>query len=376
MLYEDVLGLDFIKTHLKTTVEHERIAHAQLFVGPTGSGVLPLAIAYARNILSRNSREHVHAQIDKLMHPDLHFSFPVASTPSSGSKPTSDLFLKEWRDFVLNDSYGGLHDWYATSGIEKKNAEIRVVEAQLIMKKLSLKSYEGGSKILIVWAADKMNTEAANKLLKIIEEPPKDTVILLIAEDEDRIINTIKSRCQILHIPKLSSIDITNGLIKRYRIDEQQATLLARQSDGSFQKAIQLVKESSEDLEFEQWFITWVRTAFQAKTKPTAINDLLEWALQIASLNRETQKRFLHYCQEFFRQGMLLNYKAAPAVYLSPKPGFELSKFAPFITGNRMIEISKQIEEATYHIDRNANGKVVLTDLAIGLTRILHSKDS
>jgi DNA polymerase-3 subunit delta' len=374
MRYEDILGLDYIKKHLATTVTVERIAHAQLFVGPTGSGVLPLAIAYARNILSRNSRDHVHAQIDKLMHPDLHFSFPVASTPATGSKPTSDQFLKEWREFVLTDSYGGLHDWYTASGIEKKNAEIRVVEAQLVMKKLSLKSYEGGNKVLIIWAADKMNTEAANKLLKIIEEPPQDTVIILVAEEEDRIINTIKSRCQILHIPKLSVADIQSGLREKHNASENEAALLASQSDGSFQKAIQLFNESSEDLEFEQWFITWVRTAFQAKTKPTAITDLLDWALKIASLNRETQKRFLHYCEEFFRQAMLHNYKVTPAVYLSPKSGFDLNKFAPFITGQRMIEISKQIEKATFHIDRNANGKVVLTDLAIGLTRILHSK--
>jgi DNA polymerase-3 subunit delta' len=374
MRYEDILGLDYIKKHLKTTVSKERIAHAQLFIGPTGSGVLPLAIAYARNVLSRNSRDHVHAQIDKLEHPDLHFSFPVASTPESGTKPTSDAFLRVWREFVLTDPYGGLQDWYEKSGIEKKNAEIRVVEAQLIMKKLSLKSYEGGNKVFIVWAADKMNTDAANKLLKIIEEPPQHTVIILVAEDEDRIINTIKSRCQVLHIPKLSSTDIANGLIQRFKIGENQATLLSRQSDGNFQKAIQLYKESSEDLEFEQWFITWVRTAFQAKSKPTAINDLLDWASQIASLNRETQKRFLNYCQEFFRQAMLFNYNAHAAVYLKPNNGFDLKKFAPFITGNRMKEISKQIEEATFHVDRNANGKVVLTDLAISLTRILHSK--
>jgi DNA polymerase-3 subunit delta' len=374
MRYEDILGLDYIKNHLRTTVVNDRIAHAQLFVGPTGSGVLPLAIAYARNILTYNSREEIHAQVDKFMHPDLHFAFPVAATKSSGTKPTSDLFLTEWREFLKTDSYGGLQDWYEKSGIEKKNAEIRVVEAQLIMKKLSLKSYEGGNKILIVWGADKMNTEAANKLLKIIEEPPAKTVIILVAEDEDSIINTIKSRCQILHIPKLSSADISLGLIKEYKITGNTATLLATQSDGSFQKAIQRFKESSEDLEFEKWFITWVRTAFQAKSKPTAINDLLDWANLIADLNRETQKRFLNYCMEFFRQAMLLNYKAVPAVYLRPQAGFDLSKLAPFITGYRMMDISSQIESAIYHVDRNANGKIVLTDLAISLTRVLHGK--
>ncbi|MGB5982600.1 MAG: DNA polymerase III subunit delta' [Nonlabens sp.] len=374
MRYDDAIGLGFIKKHLQTTVHNGRIAHAQLFVGNTGSGVLPLAVAYARNILCGRESTHCDAQIDKLMHPDLHFAFPVASTPTSGSKPTSDVFLKEWREFLAETPYGGLQDWYGKSGIEKKNAEIRVVEAQAIMKKLSLKSYEGGNKVLIVWGADKMNTEAANKLLKLIEEPPSKTIILLLAEDEDRIINTIKSRCQILHIPKLSTTDVASGLVSKLNIQNATAELIARQSNGNFQKAIQLQEQSSEDLEFEKWFIAWVRTAFQAKTKPSAITELLEWANNIASLNRETQKRFLSYCLEFFRQAMLLNYKVPNAVYLQPKNNFELSKFAPFVSGERCVLVSEQINNAIYHIDRNANGKVVLTDLAIGLTRILHSK--
>ena len=375
MRYSQIIGLDYVKNHLKTTVENDRIAHAQLFIGRTGSGILPLAIAYARNVLCSQGNENCDVQMDRIMHPDLHFSFPVASTPASGSKPTSDQFIAEWREFLTESPYGALQDWYEKSGIEKKNAEIRVVEAQAIMKKLSLKSYEGGNKILIVWGADKMNTEAANKLLKIIEEPPTGTIILLLAEDEERILNTIKSRCQVLHIPKLSTADIANGLVERLGMSPSRAQTVARQSNGDFQKALQLQQQSSEDLEFEKWFITWVRTAFQAKKKPSAITELLNWANDIASLNRETQKRFLNYCLEFFRQAMLLNYKAHEAVYLQPGNNFELAKFAPFISGNRAVEVYEQINTAIYHIDRNVNGKIVLSDLAIGLTRILHSRE-
>lgn len=376
MRYAQIIGLDYVKKHLQTTVENERIAHAQLFIGNSGSGTLPLAIAYARNVLCYTGNENCDVQMDRLMHPDLHFAYPVAATPESGSKPTADEFIKEWREFLTESPYGALQDWYSKCGIEKKNAEIKVNEAQAIMKKLSLKSYEGGQKVLIVWGADKMNTSAANKLLKIIEEPPSHTTIILIAEEEERILNTIKSRCQILHIPKLSTADIAQGLVDQLQISSSTAQMIARQSNGDFQKALQLQQQSSEELEFEKWFITWVRTAFQAKKKPSAITELLNWANDIASLNRETQKRFLNYCLEFFRQAMLSNYKAHSAVYLQPGNNFELSKFAPFISGNRAIDVYEQINTAIYHIDRNVNGKIVLSDLAIGLTRILHSRES
>ena len=375
MQYQDVLGLDHIKKHLQSTVENSRIAHAQLFVGPTGSGVLPLAVAYARNILCRDNSSSCHAQLNNLAHPDLHFSFPMpASVGSSSSKATSDIFLAEWREFVKTNSYGSLPDWYKAIDIEKKNAEIRVAEAQLIMKKLSLKSYEGGYKVLIVWGADKMNTEAANKLLKLIEEPPANTIILLVAESDDRIINTIKSRCQIINVPKLNAAVIAQGLQKHLQLTENQSSIIARQADGDYRKAVQFSQNSAEDLQFEEWFVQWVRTAFVAKTKITAISDLMNWANTIAAVNRETQIRFLNYCIEFFRQAMLKNYKAESAVYLSPQSGFDLSKFAPFVDGNRMLEVQKQLQDAIYHIERNANGKIVLTDLSIGMTRILHSK--
>jgi DNA polymerase-3 subunit delta' len=375
MQYQDVLGLDHIKKHLQSTVQNGRIAHAQLLVGPTGSGVLPLAVAYARNILCGIDNDSCHAQLNNLAHPDLHFSFPMPSTiGSSSTKATSDVFLQEFRAFLLDNPYGSLPDWYKAIDIEKKNAEIRVAEAQLIMKKLSLKSYEGGYKVVVIWGADKMNTEAANKLLKLIEEPPKQTIILLVAESEDRIINTIKSRCQIIHVPKLNAAVIAQGLQKNLHLSESQSSTVARQADGDYRKAVQFSQNSAEDLQFEQWFVQWVRTAFVAKTKMTAINELMEWANTIAAVNRETQIRFLNYCIEFFRQAMLKNYKADSAVYLSPQSGFDLTKFAPFVDGNRMLEVQKQLQEAIYHIERNANGKIVMTDLSVGMTRILHSK--
>jgi DNA polymerase-3 subunit delta' len=378
MRYNQLSGLDFIKKHLDATVQAGRIAHAQLFVGPAGSGVLPLAVAYARQIICSNGRENCDLQMDKLVHPDLHFTYPVANVSKTDSdtgraKAESDDFAMMWREFLLENPYGNFADWFQKACIEKKSAEIKVSEAQAIMKKLSLKSYEGGYKVLIVWGADRMNTAAANKLLKLIEEPPPKTAIILVAEQEDRIINTIKSRCQILHIPKLSAEQIAEALIHSDNVSEAAAKSIARRSDGDYNKALKFLDNSDEDSQFKEWAIQWVRTAFQAKTKRDAVARLLDWANVIAGLNRETQKRFLLYTLEFFRQAMLSNYGAESAVYFEGTRDFDLNKLAPFITGNRMQSIQKELESAIYHIDRNANGKVVLSDMSISMTRILHA---
>lgn len=375
MYYDAILGLEHIKKHLQTTVASGRIAHAQLFVGPTGSGVLPLAIAYARQVLCSNNNNACHAQMDQLAHPDLHFSYPVANNTRIKDKATADDFLKEWRSFLKEQPYGSLADWYPFIDIEKKQSNISVHEAKRIVNKLSLKSYEGGYKVLIIWGADKLNTEASNKLLKLIEEPPAKTLFILITEDEDQIINTIRSRCQVLHVPKLSTMAIAAGLQKKAGATEATAKSISRQANGDFNQALQLLNNSAEVIEFEKWFVVWVRAAFRARGRKESINDLLDWSQQIAATSRETQKRFLSYCLEYFRQAMLLNYKAKNAVYITPQvEGFQLEKFAPFIDGYKTIHIQKAIEDAIYHIERNGNGKVILTDLSIKLTRLLHKK--
>lgn len=377
MRYKDIIGLEHLKKHLQTTVDNGRIAHAQLLIGPTGSGVLALALAYARAILCKNAGDRCDSQIDQLAHPDLHFAYPVANNARVKDKAVSDDYIAEWRQFLKTQPYGSLADWYQAIEIEKKQSKIGVDEAKKIVSKLSLKSYEGGYKVLIIWGADKLNTEASNKLLKLIEEPPAKTVFLLIAEDEDQIINTIKSRCQLLHIPKLNSASIAQGLEEREHITATRAQQIARQSNGDFNKALQSINNSSEDIDFEKWFVTWVRSAFAARGRKGAINDLIAWAELIAGKNRETQKRFLSYCLEYFRQAMLLNYKATSAVYLTPQmDDFKLEKFAPFIDGHHIQPISEEIEKAIYHIERNGNGKVILTDLAISLTRMIHKNAS
>ncbi len=381
MLFKDILGLDHIKSHLVSSADAGRIPHANLFVGPEGSGTLAMAIAYAQYILCRNSGgenivgdETCNAKCTSLSHPDLHFAFPVANTSKIKSHAVSNHFMEEWRQFVKEQVYGNLFDWYRLIGIERKQGQIGVDEAHDIVKKLSLKSYEGGYKVMIIWMAEMMNTPAANKLLKLIEEPPEKTVIILVAQDDSRILQTILSRCQLLNFPPIAEKSIADALVERGLIREE-ALRLAHEANGNFNKALDLMYSDSEDLVFEKWFVQWVRSAFKAKGNKSAIHELILWSEEVAKTGRETQKKFLDYCLSVIRQALLLNYQARDLVYMRIHvDGFQLDKFAPFIHENNVLEIVEELEKAMYHIERNGNSRVILTDLSIKLTRLLHRK--
>ena len=383
MFFKDIINQTTIKKQLIHSVESNRIAHAQLFVAPKGTGALPLAIAYAQYILCGNTdgenttgNQACNLKFEKLAHPDLHFAFPVAVTSKVKRHPISDFFLDEWRDFIATNPYGDVLDWYQHLGIENKQGQIGVDEAEAIVKKLSLKAYEGNYKVLIIWMAEKMNTSASNKLLKLIEEPPEKTVLLLITENEDQILQTILSRCQLLKFVPLSENHIKEALIERAHSNENEAIKIAHQADGNFNKALKISQHSVDDQQFEQWFILWIRTAFRAKGNAAIIQELVSWSETIAATGREIQKSFLQYCLQFFRQAMLKNYAADSLVFLEPKtPNFDLQKFAPFVHSANILEINKELNKAIYHIERNGNAKIILLDLSIKLTRLLHQKE-
>jgi len=384
MQFSEVLGQQHIKNHLTTSVDAGRIAHAQLFVGPEGSGTLPMALAYAQYILCSNTNGEnsggnasCNIKFKNFSHPDLHFAFPVTTSDKVKSKPVSSFYLEEWRQLLNQQPYGNLFDWYKLLGVDNKQGQIGVDEALQIVKSLTLKSYEGGYKVMLIWMAEKMNTPSANKLLKLIEEPPEKTIFILIAEDEEQIINTIRSRCQILHFPPLAEDAITEALVRNYHIEESVAIKIAHQANGNYNKACDLIYHDSEDIQFEKWFVLWIRSAFKAKGNKAAIHDLISWSEEIAKTGRETQKKFLAFCLNYFRQALLLNYKANELVYLEPKSdNFKLEKFAPFVHDSNIMEISEELQNAIYHIERNGNSKIILTDLSIKLTRLLHKKSS
>jgi DNA polymerase-3 subunit delta' len=382
MDFSEVIGQKHLKSHLHKTVENGRIPHAQLFVGTAGSGILPMAIAYAQEVLCRNhAKESVSflscaSKVKKLVHPDLHFVYPVNTNDVIKKNAVSANFTKEWRQFVLKNPYSSLFDWLQSLGIENKQGNISVNEAQDLLKTLALKSYEGGYKVMIIWMADKMNTECSNKILKIVEEPPKNTLLLLLTEAEENIISTIRSRCQKLDFPLLAEEDITSRLIQNHSVSGPNAKKISRQAGGDLNKALHILNNDSDDIIFEEWFISWVRTAFIAKGNKGAINDLIHWSESIASKGRETQKKFISYCIELFRQALLKNYKADSLLFFeSTDAKFSIEKFAPFIHQNNIFEITSALEEAAYHVERNGNPKIIFTDLSIKLTRLIHKKE-
>jgi DNA polymerase-3 subunit delta' len=382
MQFSQILGQEHIKNHLTKSASQGRIPHAQLFIGPEGSGTLAMAIAYAQYIVCQNSgtensgiNKACNLKFDHLAHPDLHFVYPTVTTEDIKKKPKSLDFIQEWRQFISENVYGGVFDWYKILGVQNKQGEIRVEDAQEILKVLALKSLEGSYKIMIIWMADKMNIAASNKLLKLLEEPTDKTVFILISENEEDIIQTIRSRCQVLHFNGLPESVITENLVSRENLDVKLAHKIAHQAQGDYNKAIHILKEDNDELPFEKWFVDWIRAAFRAKGNATAILDLIAWSDQIASLGRETQKKFLNYCIDMFRQALLLNYQADKLVYVEPTvEKFKLENFAPFVNGNNITEIFKELSDASYHIERNGNAKIILTDLSIKLTRLIHKK--
>lgn len=382
MLFSHILGHDHIKSHLTTSASSGRIPHAQLFIGPEGSGTLPMAIAYAQYILCSNSggentggNEACNLKFEHFSHPDLHFVFPVASNNEVKSRPVSANFLPAWRDFISNTPYGSLFDWYNKIDIQNKQGQIGVDEAHEIMKSLSLKAYEGGYKVMIIWMADKMNIATANKLLKLLEEPPEKTVFILIAESLDDILQTILSRCQFIQFGPLSEKAICDALVSRQNVEPRTAQKLAHQAQGNYNLAIHLLNGFEDGLPFAEWFVQWVRAAFRAKGNAAAIQDLIAWSELIAGIGREAQKLFLHYCIDMFRQALLLNYNAKDLVFMEPGvENFTLEKFAPFVNGTNINDIYKELSDALYHIERNGNAKIILTDLSIKLTRLIHKK--
>ncbi len=384
MLFNDILGQDHIKNFLITTANAGRIPHAQLFIGPEGSGTLPMAIAYAQYILCSNvdgenntGKSACNIKFDNYSHPDMHFVYPVTSTDDvKGDSVVSSNFLEQWRSFLKENPYASLFDWYKKLEIPKKQGIISVKESAAINKNLSLKAYEGGYKVMIIWMADKMRTDAANKLLKLLEEPPEKTVFILISESIDDLLQTIISRCQVVDFLALPEQVITEKLIYKHQVEANLAKKIAHQSEGNYNKALHLLHKDDDDSVFEEWFINWVRAAFKAKGNASVISDLIVWSTTIAKEGRETQKNFLQFCIQFFRQALLLNYQTKDLVYLEPSfENFKLEKFAPFIHGNNIVDIFKELEDAMYHIERNGNSNVILTDLSIKLTRLLHKKE-
>ena len=375
MHFQDVVGHQNQKKVLLDSLAMERIPHAQLFEGADEQGVLAIAIAYANAVVCGTSNEDTSARLkaDGFVHPDIHFVFPTATTAEVKSKPTSDAFSGAWREFVQERPYATLYDWSQFLEIENKQAAINVTDALRVMQKVSLKSFEGGWKCVIVWHAEKLTTAASNKLLKSIEEPPAKTLFLLVCPDENQLLATIRSRCQRTHFGRVSKQDIASLLVNK-GASQEAANTLAAQSNGAVGKAITLFNQQGNQALYEKWFVSWVRTAFRAKGNKGVVLELTDWSQQIAAEGVETQKKFLAFAIMLFRAALMNHYELSPVAPFHTFTDFKLSKFAPFIHGANILHIIDALEKSAYHLERNGNGQMIFTDLSFKLTRLLHQK--
>ncbi len=377
MQFKQVIGQSAIKQRLIASVRDNHVSHAQLFLGPAGSGKLPLALAYAQYILCPNRTETDSCgvcptcqKMQKLVHPDLHFVVPTAATKKIKSNPESDLFMEEWREYVVqNQGYVDTSSWYSFLDVENKQGYMSVRDAASLLRKLNMKSYEGEYKIAIIWMAEKMRVDTANKLLKLLEEPPEKTVFLLIAEDGEELLATIKSRTALVKIPAIDINEVENALVERQGCLPQQAHDAAVISEGNWLNACHFVQESEDRKFFFTTFQQWMRLCFRA-----AYPELIDFSANIKTLGREKQKELLDYGLRIVRNSLLFNNNLAEIVMLPDEEKIFNSKFAPFINPSNLAEIAELFDEAIRHIERNGNAQLVFTDMSFKMVGLLKKK--
>jgi DNA polymerase III subunit delta' len=398
MLFKNVIGQADVKLHLVNMVQQDRISHALLFLGKEGCGALPLAIAFAQYIVCEKVNrkgaaapagpslfgEEMPAPTQNeaildacgecpscqkmltLMHPDIHFSYPVIPR-KSGDKPLSSDYISEWREFIAKYPYGNSYDWLQFIGAENKQGNITAYECNEIIRKLSLKSFESGFKILLMWMPEYLGNEG-NKLLKLIEEPPPDTLFLLVAENESLILQTILSRTQLVKIPALTQQEIANALVAKANMAEEPARQIALIAEGNYHEALQLMQHADED--WQSLLREWLNAIL--KGGPIA---QVKWIDEVSKLGREKQKQFLRYFNHLLEQAIRLQAMGANNLHLADKDkdfAARLNKIAGFSQQQAIIE---ELDKASYYIERNANPKMLFHALTIKVYHIIAGKE-
>ena len=347
-------------------VREERLPHALMFCGPQGCGKLALAASFAQLLLSKQS-----SPLTSFQHPDLHFTFPTIKLSSMGSdhKPVSDDFIHEWYDFIQGGFYFTMAEWMEQMGGENQQAIITAGESDALTRKLSLKSSQGGYKVSVIWLPERMNIECANKLLKLLEEPPTQTIFLLVCQEPELLLETIRSRVQRIDVKRISEEDIRHALVERRGLAEDQAQRISRMAGGSWLAALEMLSADSENELFLDMFQTLMRLAYQRKVK-----DLKAWSEQMAAMGREKQKRFLNYFLRLVRENFMYNFQQQELCYMTQREEDFAKNFARFINEANVIPISELITRAIRDIGQNANAKIVFFDLSLQMIVLLIQK--
>lgn len=365
MLFREVIGQEDVKSMLRKTVEGHRVPHALLFSGPSGCGKLAMAVAFANYLLCRHRTEDDSCglcppckQLAKYSHPDLHFSFPVIKKTSSPA--TCEDYMAEWRSQLSSSLYFGLDDWMDRIGSDNKQAFISEAEGDRIIDRLSISSYEGGYKVMIIWLPEKMRAEAANNLLKTLEEPTDGTVFILVSNDSSAILPTILSRTQNLVFRPLPLETIADALMSRNGLDRQMALQIARISGGSYLRALQLINIGDESSVFFKCFTSLMRSAYSRN-----LQELKSWSDEIASWGRERQKALLAYFQNMLRENFVYNFRHSELNFMSEQEVSFSVRFARFINERNVKGFMDEFSCAQRDIEQNVNSRTVLFNLAL-----------
>jgi DNA polymerase-3 subunit delta' len=370
MQFKDIVGQSFIKQKLIDTVKGNRVSHAQLFLGPESSGSLPLAVAYAQYLSCEDRQADDSCGIcsscrkyQKLIHPDLHFSYPFFAKDKNDTALT---FIEQWREALLAQPYLNLDTWWGYLEAENKQANINIAECHQIIKKLSLKPFESAFKVLILWLPEYLEKEG-NSLLKIIEEPQPNTLFLLVAQNQDQILNTILSRTQLVKIPALAYDEIKSYLIGHHHQTELAAAEIAYLANGNLTEALQMLQQESKA--FHAAFIQWLRICFANK-----VLEVMPMVDQMAKMGRENQKNFLKYGISFMRECALLIAGATGMIHLPEKELETAQKLSSIMSLEMTEAIADELEKAHYHIERNANPKILFLDVSLQIIKVLFYK--
>ncbi len=358
---------------LRKMVAAGRFPHTVLLTGKDGYGVLYVAMNLASHLLCET--EECLRKIQGFNHPDLHFVFPSITSPRAGSETSSSHFTDQWRSFLESGLFGSYDLWMQHLDPGNKQGSIRVKDAEELIQKAYQYPALGKRKVFIVWHAEKMNQATANKLLKLLEEPPENSFFILTTDDPQKIIATIRSRAQDFQIPPIPPGEMKQALLEK-GITEQQAEQIIGSAEGDWYKAQKMLESEDPFALHKDYFVRWVRIAYQAKKKPQAINDLIDWAEQLSAESRNFQMDFLRFALEVFRRSYLAHFNPELALFDFEAQQFQMKKFVPFVHSANIELFYHKINEAVYHLVRNANPKLTFLDLSVEMTRLLHKKET
>lgn len=369
MYFKDIVGQQDLKKQLILSAKKEVVPHAQIFCGQGGAGTFALALGYAR-YLNCTDRSETDAcghcpscvKYDNLEHPDLHFVFPIVSKKER-KKEVCDDYLPEWRSFLKGNTYFTMDEWLEVMDAGNSQAIIYSRESEEILRKLSLKIYEATYRILLVWLPEKMHVSCANKLLKIIEEPPQNTIILLVSEEPDMVLGTILSRAQRINIRPICQDDIMQALVEQEKLEKDQAEEIAHLAVGDYHKALNLITTDDETGFYLDHFIGMMRNSWARDVKGMKARAEL-----LAGIGRERQKNFLSYCQHLIRENFMCRFQSTDINYMNRREKEFSVKFSPYVNERNVFELMDELAKAERHIMQNVNGKMVFFDLALRIT--------